>query len=86
MTAPARAPFAESSGVRGDRWKGWPLTRVTWTSRLPPGGESASSLRLGLEAEKPGLGNPFGISALRHREVGAIYLSPRSSISPGVFF
>lgn len=42
--------------------------------------------QLKLKTEERGLGNSLGINALRHRKVGAIHLSSRSSINPGVFF
>jgi len=39
-----------------------------------------------VKAEEGGLGNSLAISTLRHRKVGAIHLSCRGSINPGVFF
>jgi hypothetical protein len=49
----------------------------TIRTRLHTADDSCShpSLRLKLKTEERGLGNSLGISALRHRKVGAIHLS-----------
>ena len=43
MTAPACASSAASSGVRGDRWKAWPLIRVTRYLGCPRPAEAAQN-------------------------------------------